>query len=353
VVVRALATKETSMAEAPRFSVGKIRGLQQIANSRGIFTITAMDQRGSLQSMISPSNPKAAGYEVMRRIKLELAEVFSRHSSAVLLDPIYGAAESIASGALDGKCGLLVAVEESGYVPDNVDEAARLTVLLENWGARKVRRMGASAVKLLVYYRPDQPHAAEHQRNVVRRVVADCVREDIPAVVEAVAYARKGQDAAAFAAEKPTLVTQTAVDLTALGFDLFKAEFPADLRYEQDEGKLMEWCRQLNDATRVPWVILSAGVDIDIFLKQVEIACKAGASGFLAGRAIWKDGVGIQDPAERMRWLKSQGVTNLQRCIELAEKYATPWTEWIRQRYGKTVEELAGVSEGWFRTYGE
>jgi len=329
-------------------TVGKIRGLQQISTSRGIFTMTAMDQRGSLQEMVNPTDPDSINYEAMKRFKLELADVFSPLSSAILLDPIYGAAEAIAHGALRGQCGLLVAVEESGYTSDG---SGRLTTFMKGWDVRKIKLMGASAVKLLVYYNPDEPTSAQHQRDVVRQVVADCTTWDIPSVVEAVAYplGTMNKNSREFADIKPDLVIRSARELTPLGFDLFKAEFPADYTYEQDEQKLADWCQQLDAATPMPWVILSAGVDIGTFRKQVEIACKNGASGFLAGRAIWKESVVIPDHAARLRHLRSVSTGYLASCIELAEKHATPW----QKKLGQPLAEKAAIHEGWMHTYAQ
>lgn len=337
-----------AVAAPPTLSIGKIRGLQQLANERGIFTITAMDQRGSLAELMAPGKADSVTYEQLKAVKLELAATFGPVASAVLLDPLYGAAEAIAYGALPGRTGLLVAWEESGYTPDG---SGRLTRVEPGWSVEKIKRMGASAVKLLVYYNPDETRSAEHQRNIVRQVVEDCRTHDIPAVVEAVAYGIGGvkTGTAEYAAMKPDLVLRSARDLCPLGFDLFKAEFPADLAYEPDEGKMADWCRQIDEITPVPWVILSAGVDIATFRKQVEIACKNGASGFLAGRAIWKEGVGIADAAERRRWLETKGVANLRSCIELAEQHAMPWTK----KLTVSLPEAAGVQEGWLRRYAE
>jgi tagatose-1,6-bisphosphate aldolase len=103
-----------------------------------------------------------------------------------------------------------------------------------------------------------------------------------------------------FAKTKPGLVIETARQITALPIDVLKAEFPADIESEPDEGRLLELCRELDRASRLPWVLLSAGVGFELFRKQVEIACKAGASGFLAGRALWQEGVGIRSRAERI-----------------------------------------------------
>ena len=41
-----------------RLSIGKIRGLQQIANPDGILTICAVDYWGSLRNMIEENNPR-------------------------------------------------------------------------------------------------------------------------------------------------------------------------------------------------------------------------------------------------------------------------------------------------------
>jgi tagatose 1,6-diphosphate aldolase len=335
-----------AVATAPALTVGKIRGLQQISTAQGIFTMTAMDQRGSLAELMAPGRADSVGYEQLKGVKLELAATFGPHSSAVLLDPLYGAAEAIAYGALPGSTGLLVAWEESGYTADG---SGRLTRVERGWSVEKIKLMGASAVKLLVYYHPDEASSAAHQQAIVAQVVADCRKFDLPAVVEAVSYGINGMKTGTpeFAAAKPDLVIRTAQALCPLGFDVFKAEFPADLNFSHDEGQLADWCRQIDAACPQPWVILSAGVDITLFRKQVEIACKNGASGFLAGRAIWKDGVRITDRQQRQRWLQTEGIANLRSCIELAEQYATPWTK----KVGRSLPEMAGVGEGWLERY--
>ena len=47
------------------------------------------------------------------------------------------------------------------------------------------------------------------------------------------------------------------------------------------KSELVEICRQLDASSQVPLVILSGGVDFELFCQQVEIACQVGASGFL------------------------------------------------------------------------
>ena len=54
-----------------KLSIGKIRGIQQIATPDGIFTICAMDHRGSLRSMIDKECLGEVNYEEMVERKLE------------------------------------------------------------------------------------------------------------------------------------------------------------------------------------------------------------------------------------------------------------------------------------------
>jgi tagatose 1,6-diphosphate aldolase len=128
---------------------------------------------------------------------------------------------------------------------------------------------------------------------------------------------------------------------------VLKAEFPADLHYKKDRSELIELCRRLDASSQVPWVILSAGVDFELFSQQVEIACQAGASGFLGGRAIWQEAMYIDDARERVRYLSTVAVDRLKRLTEIASKYAVPWYK----KYGLTAHELADTSERWYQEY--
>src|SRR3989441_6044763 len=98
-----------------RISVGKLRGLQQISDDAGRFTMIAMDQRGSLQKMLHPENPKAATYVEMQAVKLGVTEALAPHASGYLLDPEHGGAPAIKLLTPLGRQGILLATEKSGY----------------------------------------------------------------------------------------------------------------------------------------------------------------------------------------------------------------------------------------------
>ncbi len=300
----------------------------------------ALDHRGSLMKMLSAGQSQGAGYQEMVDFKLDLCRVVAPHATAILLDPIYGAAQAIAAGVIPRTTGLLVSLEESGY---SGEAEARVTNLLPEWDVKKIRKMGATAAKLLLYYRPDVDVASK-QLDTVQKLAADCVAEDMPFVVEPVSYRVANKEASPedFAKVKPKLVVETARQITALPIDVLKAEFPADLEYEKDKARLSDLCHQLNEASQVSWVILSAGVNFELFYQEVELACRAGASGFLAGRALWQEATQLKSREERLNFLETTVVSRLESLTELANACGTPW-------YARL--EAGEVDENWHRRY--
>ncbi len=329
-----------------QLSIGKIRGLQQISTVDGILVICAMDHRESLRTMLDDQTPEAVSYQEMVKHKLELCQVLAPYASAVLLDPNFGAAQCVASSALLGQTGLLVSIEATGYMGGKEE---RITTIQKDWSVAKIKRSGASAVKILIYYRPDLTSAANKQLATVKKVAEECLKYDIPFLVEPKSYpvGKEKAEARQFALRKPDIVIETARQVTALPIEVLKAEFPADLKYERDEGRLLEICQQLNEASRVPWVILSAGVDYETFTREVEIACRAGASGFLGGRAIWQEAMYIGEALERIRYLETTVVDRLKRLTDIAGKFAKPWYH----KLGLEPRNLANIPENWFQIY--
>jgi tagatose 1,6-diphosphate aldolase len=327
-------------------SIGKLRGLQQLVDSRGMMTMCAIDHRGALKRALNEKNPDAVSYQDMVDFKLDLCQAVAPFASAILLDPEYGAGQAIAAGILPGHKGLLISLEKTGYTGDST---ARITELLPGWSVKKVKKMGASAVKLLIYFRPDLQDVASKQLDLVARLANQCLEEDIAFLVEPVSYPIEEGRASSrkFAEIKPGLVVETARQITALPIDVLKAEFPADIKFEQDEGKLLGLCQELNQASRLPWVLLSAGVDFESFRKQVQIACKAGASGFLAGRALWQEGAQIRSRDERMTFFQNTAAPRLKELAEIADSYGKPW----HSRLGAENGKFATVAEGWYRSY--
>ena len=88
-------------------------------------------------------------------------------------------------------------------------------------------------------------------------------------------------------------------------------------------------------------VLLSAGVKFDIFVKQVELAMKAGASGTMAGRAIFQEYFDYTTPAEQRKFLQTTGLDRMKKLNEIVDKYAAPW----HKRYGTNPQDLLNAVE--------
>ena len=86
-------------------------------------------------------------------------------------------------------------------------------------------------------------------------------------------------------------IVEAAAELSPLGPSLYKVQVPSG-RQGHARTSSRRACTELGEAITGPWVVLSQGVDRDDFLGAVRAACRGGASGFLAGRALWSDVVG-------------------------------------------------------------
>jgi tagatose 1,6-diphosphate aldolase len=83
---------------------------------------------------------------------------------------------------------------------------------------------------------------------------------------------------------------------------------------------------ELGKAAGRPWVMLSAGAGKEAFRRVLHYAFKAGASGFLAGRAIWLEEVQAYPDLDATRAaMRETSVAYVREIAELARKHATPW----------------------------
>lgn len=303
-------------------TIGKYRHLQQCATRRGALAVLALDHRGNLRQLLHPENPAGTTSQEIVAFKRSLVRSLSPAASAVLLDPQFSAAQCIASGDLPGQTGLIVAVEASGY---SGDTTARSSQVLPGWSVAQTKRLGASAVKLLVYYHPDSPTAHEIE-DLVQTVSASCTEQDIPLFLETLSYSLDPERKKLSPNERRYVVIETARRLTPLGGDVLKAEFPLDAQAMTDENAWQEACAELSQASRIPWVLLSASVDYETFLRQVTAACKAGASGVAVGRAVWREATEVP-PETRQEFLDVTARERMRRITALVDALARPWTD--------------------------
>ncbi|MCL4295539.1 MAG: tagatose 1,6-diphosphate aldolase [Anaerolineae bacterium] len=322
-------------------SPGKRRELQACATSEGIFAILALDHRDSLRAIIAPDAPQAVTPAQLSEVKLAVIEHLAGAASAVLLDPAYSLGQAIASGRLRGHVGVMAALEEQGYLSDPYH---RQTPLLAGWSVAKAKRLGVNGVKLLLFYHPEAGAAAEAQDRLVRSVAADCERSEMPFFLEPISYSINPEikkDSPEFAAQRRRIIVDTARRLSPLGPDVMKVEFPLDARYESDQGIWAEACAELTEASVVPWTLLSAGESFETFKQQLQVACRAGCSGFVGGRSIWQEAARLTGTAQA-DFLSS---TARHRFVELHQIALVEGTSWTQHFIPEQVGEY------WFQQY--
>jgi tagatose 1,6-diphosphate aldolase len=324
----------------PTLSLGKVRALQQCATANGVFTILAADHRDAMRAIIDPARPQDVSPQRLTDIKLDIVRSLHDLPSALLLDPLYSAAQAIAGGALAGNTGLLIALEDQGYLGDPYHRA---TTSLNDWGVEKAQRLGATGVKVLLFYHPDSA-AAEKQESYSRAIILDCQRYELPLFLEPISYPLYPQvqkNSLEFAEERRRIVIESAQRLGALGADVLKVEFPVDATHHPDLALWADACAELNDTSPVPWVLLSAGEPFETFCQQLTIACQAGCAGFAVGRSIWNEAVTLPSK-ERTRFLSTTACERFKLLADIAQTSAHSW----QNRY-----TLPMPDENWYRTY--
>ena len=320
-------------------SIGKYRGLQQCSTPNCALSILALDHRNNLRQALAKAGAGNIGPRELSEFKLQVTGALSPKASAVLLDPEFGAAQAIAANRLPGAIGLLSAVEATGYTGE---PTGRESNLLPGWSVAKIKRMGASAVKMLVYYHPKSPTAKQNE-DLIKQVSADCVEQDIPFMVEPLSFAIDPRQKKISGAERTDIVLETASRLTPLGMDILKAEFPVDVDDEIHEAEWAKACKALTETSLVPWVLLSAAVDFETFVRQTTIACEQGASGAAVGRAVWKEAVELQ-AGKREAFLADVGASRMAQVTKICNETARPWT---------AIYQAEPVDENWYKGYSE
>jgi tagatose-1,6-bisphosphate aldolase len=199
-----------------------------------------------------------------------------------------------------------------------------MSELLTGWNPQRALQLGASGAKLLVYYHPEAPTAPEIEA-LVRQTADACARAEMPFFLEPLTYSPDPGQPKLSPEERRLVIAETARRLTAIpGVDILKVEFPLDIKAEPREGEWLAACRELDEASCVPWVLLSAGVDIETYWLQVIAAARAGASGVAVGRAVWQEAT-KQPAAKRAEFLRTIARARMARVGALCRALARPW----------------------------
>lgn len=282
--------------------------LQKLADPSGGFSMVALDQRESLREMLKGGGSVASSASIpddmLSAFKREGTKYLSPYASAILLDRLYGA-EAARQPVRDDNCALILAADrllqpEGEPVSDSELDPQFTAELAHDWGA--------SGLKLLVIWHPDR--GEQKRADTVGSFLELCREAELPAIVEGIVRPACGSDWDV--EERDAALVEAAKEFGSYGPDLYKAEVPSFGRGEL--SLVTKISQRITDAVDCPWVVLSSGVRPDDFPDAVAASCAGGASGFLAGRAIWADSVKSDDPR---KGLAGEAKRRLDRLVEV------------------------------------
>lgn len=243
----------------------------------------ALDQRGSFRKMINPENPDEADTQKAVSIKKDILNALYPQFSGVLLDVDYGLKSHYELNPNQPKP-FLLAIEKTGYTEKEEEKITEL-----QYKVSELKEMGAAGVKLLVYFNL-KAESAENQIRTAQLVSHEANKNGMPFFLEILTY------------EIPNQPIENHIIRTVKKFlkedvipDVFKLEYPGS------KGDCREITRILD---KIPWILLTRGVEFETFCLRLGKAVSGGCKGFLAGRSIWQEYAKATDPAEKEKLLK-------------------------------------------------
>jgi tagatose-1,6-bisphosphate aldolase len=287
------------------------RGYQQICGANGAIMTIACDQRGGIRKILAktPAEEATITDAMLGETKADVVRYLAFAAPSILLDPTCAVPQVVDQGILPRDVALIIGLDASGY--DTSPEGYYQSRLVPGISARRVRELGGTGGKIMVYLRSDRPDANTHNLKLMRQCIEDFAREDLLLVTEFLTYALPGESPADYKAKFPSLIEGgTKLSLEA-GAKVLKLPYP---------GTPDSCARITSMSGEVPWSVLSAGVDHETFLGQIENAMANGASGVIAGRALWKDCLSM-DRATQRELLTSRALPRLHQIQAILERY--------------------------------
>ncbi|MBC7282907.1 tagatose 1,6-diphosphate aldolase [Hoeflea sp.] len=341
-----------------QLSAGKLWGMRRMADAGGLFKMTAVDQRPPIKGPIARYHgADDAPWQAVADFKALLIETLQDQSSAMLLDPHFAIPRGI--GKLSPTKGLIVTLEDSVF--EETPEG-RLSREIDDWSVAKIKRMGGDAVKVLAWYRPDAArHIREQQKDFTKRIGEACARFDIPFLFELLVYplandAHQTSDYVEMTGKRTDHVLQSVADFAGpeFGIDVFKLESPVAAKNvpEGEDAAVQAAFDEMGRLAGRPWVMLSAGAGKAEFRNILSHAYRAGASGYLAGRAIWLEPFGLYPDWDGMRkGLEIDSVRYMREINLLTDQAARPWNS--HPAYGAGGAQLSPADQSFRHSYGD
>lgn len=266
------------------------RRLERLADRNGVIRVLAIDHRDSLRAVLEPDDPARVTDDDLRAIKIDLARAARGRATGVMLDPAVGMDPPVVA-AVSAELSIIAAVEAQGYL---AEDSVTHTTLLDGWGATIAAARGADAVKLLALWAGSP---SPEQSRVIDAAVTDAGAAGLPLVLEPLPRGLPSTG---------PWVLDWAAAHAGSGADLFKLPYPGSA----------DACRELTEMLPGPWALLSAGAGFDPFCDQLTTALRAGAAGYIVGRAVWREAA-VRDPDSRREAIAELVVPRLEALMAI------------------------------------
>lgn len=230
------------------------------------FLMLALDHRESFRRLMNPRNPTDVIDEEIVQVKSEIIKSLVGQFSAILLDFNYGLP------AYKNKLKpFILALEKTGYKEYDNERYTEIELI-----GCEIEEYRASGCKVLIYFNPFYT-SAQSQMDTVYGILEDLSEYDLPLFLEIVTY-NKVEDNH----KKSDLIIKSIEVFLKNDIrpDVFKLEYPGEA----------ETCKKITEILGdTPWILLTGGGDFETFKENLRVAAENGASGFLAGRALWQE----------------------------------------------------------------
>ncbi|GAB5447603.1 tagatose 1,6-diphosphate aldolase [Gymnodinialimonas sp.] len=287
----------------------------------------AVDAGSGLETSIRAARGPHAREDDLLSFKRAVLEVLGPDATTVLVDASCGPQ---LIGSYPPTCARMVAFEADVY---RISDEDRITVLPEGLEVSDYPAMDVGLLKFFIYYAPDDdPALNARKQDLVADIGQRCKDAGVRYLMEPLVYhPTVAPGSADYARIKPDLVRRATEVFAAPRFqaDVLKVEIPVDLDFVEGFGEpmmsrsaaLQAFRDAAAPAAGIDLVYLSAGVTFDRFDASLAMAKEAGVAfrGFMCGRAIWSDAVGVfgeKSEAALRDWLAETGRARLARLIK-------------------------------------
>ncbi len=284
------------------------RALDRVSTDKGRLLIVAADQRNSMKATMvrRGADPKEVSNEALLDAKFDIVTYLGNKAPAILLDPEVSVPDVIDRSVLSPKTALVVGMDASGYEERN---GLRYTRMVAGCSPSSLRELGADCAKMLWYMRSDRQDESSELFEEMTALIREAHESGLLLIVEILTYRLAGESPEEYEANFPELIRGAAELSVKAGARVLKLPYP---------GSAAACTAVTRAAGDVPWAVLSAGVDHEVFLTQVETAVNNGASGAMAGRSLWKDALAMShdERAKKLTDVSAPRLRELQNAVD-------------------------------------